>query len=80
MGLKSKRTRRLMNGHMFWVEDFYSTKTQANKKAEKYKEDCVRTKVTKEAGKAVRGVSLGSKKYPYVLWIGSKIPKCKPAK
>lgn len=78
MSITKKRQRRLMNGHMFWVEDFYATKAQAKKKAEKYDEDCIRTKVTKEAGRWVGGVSLGSKKYPYVLWTGTKIPKCKP--
>ena len=78
MGIKTQRTRRVIDGNMFWVEDFYKTKAQANKKAEKYDEKCIRTKVTKEAGRWVGNVSLGSKKFPYVLWTGTKIPKCKP--
>jgi len=78
MGRKQQRTRRVMNGQMYWVEDFYAKKAHATKKAKLYEKDCIRTKVTKEAGKWVGGVSLGSKKYPYVLWTGTKIPKCKP--
>ena len=63
--------RRILGGKMYWASYVGLTKTEAIRMAKRHKKTYPNSKIkmVKENGKMKNGVALGSKKYPYVLWV-----------